>query len=84
MLKLMLLVPFLFIVACSGPGAASGFAPGVALQPVVTPVTDAADYNVKHGEVVTTASGWQVSHDSTDPVEQKTLLSGWTVGVKYE
>lgn len=83
MLKLMLLIPFLLLVACSGPGANSGFAPGVAIQPIVTPMVNTSKH-VKHGEVVMTSNGWQVAHDNTDPVEQKNLLNGWTVEVKYE
>lgn len=83
MLKILLIIPFLFLVACSGPGADSGFAPGTAITPVELP-TLTPDSHVKYGEVVTTQNGWQVANDNTDPVEQKTLPNGWTVEVKYE
>lgn len=83
MLKFLLVIPLLFLVACTGPGADSGFAPGAAIQPVSS-LTSATEDHVKQGEVVTTSNGWIVSNDNTDPVEQKTLSNGWMVKVKYE
>lgn len=83
MLKFLLVIPLLFLVACTGPGADSGFAPGAAIQPVSS-LTSTTEDHVKHGEVVTTSNGWIVSNDNTDPVEQKTLSNGWMVEVKYE
>lgn len=81
MLKVLTMIPIFFLMACSGPGADSGFAPGAA---AVVPVTTTSSNHLKYGEMVTTSNGWQVAHDNTDPVEQKTLSNGWTVEVKYE
>ncbi len=78
------LFPILFLVACTGPGADSGFAPGAVQAPVSATPTTTAEGSVKYGETVTTSNNWQVSHDNADPVEQKTLSNGWTVEVKYE
>lgn len=84
MLRFLLVIPLLFLVACSGPGADSGFAPGsAAVMPVTLPTTTSTNH-VKYGEVVITGNGWTVSNDNTDPVEQKTLANGWTVEIKYE
>ena len=83
MFKFLLVIPLLFLVACTGPGADSGFAPGAVIEPV-TSFEDSPANHVKHGEVVTTANGWVVSNDNTDPIEQKTLANGWKVEVKYE
>lgn len=77
------LLPILFLVACTGPGADSGFAPGKVTIPIETPTTTSTNH-VKYGEVVTTSNNWQVANDNTDPVEQKNLSNGWTVEVKYE
>lgn len=82
MKQFLLILPILFLVACTGPGADSGFAPGLANAPPVTTTT--ASNHIKYGEVVTTSNSWQVAMDTTDPVEQKTLSNGWTVEVKYE
>ncbi len=80
----LILFPILLLVACTGPGAASGFAPGAVVAPVsATPTTTAQD-SVRYGEMIITSNNWQISHDNTDPVEQKTLSNGWTVEVKYE
>lgn len=82
MLKFLLIIPVLFLAACSGPGSDAGFAPGMATEPITLPAT--ATNNIKNGEIVRTSNGWTVSNDNTDPVEQKTLSNGWTVEVKYE
>ena len=76
-------MPVLFLGACTGPGADTGFAPGTAIEPVIS-LEALASNNTKYGEVVKTANGWIVSNDNTDPVEQKILSNGWTVEVKYE
>lgn len=75
----------LFIASCSGPGAESEFAPGTILNPspVTSPVTSSTNH-VKYGESVTTTNGWNVSADTTDSVEKKTLPNGWTIEAKYE
>ena len=84
MVKFLILLPILFLFACTGPGADSGFAPGAAIVPVSATPTTTATSSIKYGETVTTSNNWQVSNDNTDPVEQKTLSNGWTVEVKYE
>lgn len=83
MLKFLLIIPVLFLAACSGPGAETGFAPGMVTTPVTVPTTASTNY-IKYGEVVHTSNGWIVSNDNTDPVQEKTLSNGWTVEVKYE
>ncbi|MES2800896.1 MAG: hypothetical protein V4654_00260 [Bdellovibrionota bacterium] len=84
MIKFLLILQILFLVACSGPGEDSGFAPGVFTAPIASSPTTTATSSIKYGETVTTSNNWQVSNDSTDSVEQKTLSNGWTVEVKYE
>lgn len=78
-------IAILFISGCSGPGAETEFAPGTILNPspVTSPVTSSTNH-VKYGETVTTTNGWNISADTTDPVEKKTLPNGWTIEVKYE
>lgn len=83
MFKFFLTLPILFLVACTGPGAGLGFAPGAVTNPVAMPTTTSKNH-IKYGEIVTTSNGWEVASDDTDPVEQKTLSNGWTVEVKYE
>lgn len=80
----MILLLFLFLVACTGPGASSGFAPGAAIIPVSATPTTTATSSIKYGETITTTNNWQVSNDNSDLVEQKTLSNGWQVEVKYE
>lgn len=84
MLKPLLVISLLFLVACTGPGADSGFAPGAATEQPVMSFEDRPANHVRHGEIVVTANGWTVSNDNTDPIEQKTLSNGWMVEVKYE
>ena len=85
MIKFLVLLPILFLFACTGPGAESGFAPGGGLAaPVSATPTTTATSSIKYGQTITTSNNWQVSNDNTDPVEQKTLSNGWTVEVKYE
>lgn len=81
MTNVILVVALLFLFACTGPGADSGFAPGA--EHVVPPSTNSTNH-VKYGQTVTLGNGWQVSNDNTDPVEQKTLPNGWQIEVKYE
>lgn len=83
MLKFLLIASVLFLVACSGPGSESGFAPGEAIKQVTLPEATSTNH-IKYGELVNTSNGWRVSNDNTDPVEQKTLSNGWMVEVKYE
>lgn len=81
---ILIMTSLLFVVACTGPGADSGFAPGTATQPIVSPPTTTSTNHIKHGQVVNMPNGWKASYDSADPVERKTLANGWKVEVKYE
>ncbi len=67
----------LFLQSCSG--ASNGFAPGAATV-VTAPSTIS---NIKYGQIAS-SSGWEVTIDNADFVENKVLPSGWTVEVKYE
>ncbi len=67
----------LFLQSCSG--ASNGFAPGAATV-ITAPSTTS---NIKYGQI-SSSSGWEVTIDNADFVENKILPSGWTVEVKYE
>ena len=73
----------IFGFICTGCGGQSG---GNAPSPqVVPPVVDTSiESNFKFGETVSASSGWEVSVDTTDPVENVTLANGWAIEVKYE
>jgi len=84
MKQILLLLPILLLVACTGPGAESGFAPGAEIAPVVMAPTTTSTNHIKYSQAVTTSNNWEVAMDTTDSVKQKTLANGWTVEVKYE
>ncbi|AZZ37395.1 hypothetical protein CIK05_11525 [Bdellovibrio sp. qaytius] len=84
MVKIILASSILFLFACTGPGASSGFAPGAIVTVPASSPTTTATSSVKYGETKTLSNGWQVSNDNSDPVEQQTLSNGWNVEVKYE
>lgn len=63
--------------SCSG--ASNGFAPGAATVITTSPTMS----NIKYGQIAS-SSGWEVTIDNADFVENKVLPSGWTVEVKYE
>ncbi|MCC2679125.1 MAG: hypothetical protein K0R29_1701 [Pseudobdellovibrio sp.] len=74
------------LLAVAGCGQPSGNAPGAALSPTPSPVpiTTSNAAVMKYGEAVTTAGGWTVSIDNSDPVESAPLANGWTVEVLSE
>lgn len=78
-LKLAIALISLLTVAC---GQTEGFAP--ATTPFVAPTDISAQSNLKFGESNTSANGWEISLDTTDPVEEVLLANGWNVEVKYE
>lgn len=59
-----------------------GVAPSapVALTP---PASSASSVHMKYGETQI-AGGWEVSLDTSDPVETIEMANGWTVEVVYE
>lgn len=73
----------MFLFGCGGQSG--GLAPSnISLLPITT--TDVSnDSTIKYGESVALTNGWEMSIDTTDPVEQVVLVaSGWSVEVKYE
>lgn len=40
--------------------------------------------SIKYGESLVSANGWEISIDTTDPVEGVALANGWSVEVKHE
>jgi hypothetical protein len=71
------------LVGCGGQSG--GIAPSHPNNNLPTLVIDTADQsNFKYGETQTTSNQWEVSIDTTDPVENVTLSNGWNVEVKYE
>lgn len=72
------------LVGCGGQSG--GLAPSKSADaPSLTAITDVSDSsNIKFGKIVTSTNGWEMSIDTTDPVEEVTLASGWNVEVKYE
>lgn len=83
-MKFQIVIALLFSLAlysCGGQG--SGFAPSSPpSQPATGDVSN--DSTFKYGESVTTATGWEASLDTTDPVQQTVLANGWTAEVKNE
>lgn len=83
--KLLYAASVLLITSCGQP---SGNAPGGAGFPEPTPgpapVTSTDTAIMKYGETVTTAGGWTISIDNSDPVESAPLANGWTVEVLSE
>jgi hypothetical protein len=75
---------FLIVVvmqSCSGPSG--GFAPGGSSELPASPATG-YQMNYKNGINATTSSGWNITMDTTDPIQNKAANGGWTVEVKYE
>ena len=49
------------------------------------PVADISyESYLKYGEINTIANGWEISIDTTDPVETRALVNGWTAEVKHK
>ena len=70
------------LVGCGGQ--TGGLAPSKNETPV-TLITDiSSGSNFKFGETVDLINGWEMSIDTTDPVEEIVLANSWSVEVKYE
>lgn len=82
-IRLLIFISAIFLVACSGQSG--GVAPSNQTVPTVTPPNDESLVlnRFKYGEV-TTNNGWEITFDSTDPVETTSLPNGWQVQVRYE
>lgn len=68
-------------------GQSGGLAPSKSAVdvPSSSAIADVSDSSsIKLGNVVTSTNAWEMSIDTTDPVEEVTLASGWNVEVKYE
>ena len=75
-----------FLFSCTG-GASGGFAPGNAgaslpQLPITTKPTSESIMN--NSTLVTTANGWAVQADQTNPVHTKVLSNGWKIEARYE
>lgn len=79
-LRIAVAVSCLLFAACGGQ--TGGFAP--ATLPLATHTDISEQSNLKFGESNTSASNWEVSLDTTDPVEEILLANGWNVEVRFE
>jgi hypothetical protein len=77
-----LIMSAIVLSAASGCGQPGGNAPGAGLDQA--PLTTPQSAVMKYGESVTTAGGWTVSIDNSDPVQNSTLSNGWSVEVLDE
>ena len=80
-IKYLMFIAFLcFLESC---GAPSGNAPST---PVPTPSPSTTVYETfpKFGETKSTSLGWEVTADTSDSIETKTLANGWTIEVLHE
>ena len=80
--RLVLLILTICSAACS-PAKDSQEETAAPPRPIA-PIDPSGDNNFKYGETQTSASGWTVTYDSADPVEQVTTAEGWTIEVKHE
>ncbi len=79
---MVILIASTLFVGCGGQSG--GLAPSRDILPTL-PITDVSgDSNLKYGESVSSINGWEVSIDTTDPIEEVTLANSWNVEVKYE
>lgn len=79
-LKIIIALFCLLIAACGGQSG--GFAPTT--TPFVAFTDISAESNFKFGESNISTNGWELSIDTTDPVEEVLLASGWNVEVRFE
>lgn len=79
-LKIIIALLCLLTAACGGQSG--GFAPTT--TPFVTLTDISEQSNFKFGESNTTSNGWEMSLDTTDPVEEVLLANGWNVEVRFE
>lgn len=80
-LKLSIALFCLLTAACGGQSG--GFAP-TATSPFENPIDVSAQSNFKFGESNTSSNGWEMSIDTTDPVNEVLLANGWNVEVRFE
>jgi hypothetical protein len=63
----------------------SDLTPSKNLKQPIPPVADISyESYMKYGELKTIANGWEISIDTTDPVETRALVNGWTAEVKHK
>lgn len=78
-IKIFILITSLILAGCGGAG--NGFAP----SNIVNSPTNFADVskesNFKYGESSSSSNGWEMSIDTTDPVQEIVLANGWNVEV---
>lgn len=84
MVKVLLLISSLFLVTACG-GQSGGLAPSKEQQDTPAPIADISyESSIKYAETQTTSNGWEITMDTTDPVEDVALGNGWNVEVRYE
>lgn len=79
-LKIIIALFCLLTAACGGQP--DGFAPTTSPFISVTDISDQS--NFKFGESNTSSNGWEMSIDTTDPVKEVLLASGWSFEVRFE
>lgn len=79
-LKILITLFCLLTAACGGQSG--GFAPTTTPFETLTDIS--AESNFKFGETNLPGNGWEISLDTTDPVEEVLLASGWNVEVRFE
>lgn len=80
--QLKIIIGLFCLLASACGGQSGGFAPTT--TPFVTLTDISAQSNFKFGESNTSSGGWEMSIDTTDPVEEVLLANGWNVEVKFE
>lgn len=84
MLKILIIILTTFLLAACG-GQSGGLAPSKESVPPPRPIADISyESSLKFAEAKTSANGWEVIMDTTDPVENVGLGNGWNVEVSYE
>lgn len=84
LLKILLgLILSMLLSACGGQSG--GLAPSKESVNTPNPIADISyESNIKFAETQNTGNGWEVTLDTTDPVESVALGNGWNVEVRYE
>lgn len=81
-LKVIIALFCLLTAACGGQSG--GFAPVTSPFITETIIDISAQSNFKFGETNNSTNSWEMSIDTTDPVEEVLLANGWNVEVKFE
>jgi hypothetical protein len=72
-----------FFTACGSQN--SDLTPSKNLKQPIPPIADISyESYMKYGEKKTIANGWEMSMNTTDPVERIALENGWTAEVKHK